>query len=162
MWPITMTSHERHVVSLNCLFNNFCKPTSKKHQSARYWSFVRGIHRWPVNSGHKWPVSRRKLPFDDVIMPRDPWRLRYVIANIDFQLLPNRLPPKTSWYDLCHTFEVMTSFLFSERVELPVSREIWLMRIWKRLNGRKITKTQHLQVTNDNYRSHVDLAELTL
>ena len=24
----------------------------------RYWPFVRGIHRWPVNSPHKWPVTR--------------------------------------------------------------------------------------------------------
>ena len=30
--------------------------------------FVRGIHQWPVNSPHKGPVTRKKLPFDDVIM----------------------------------------------------------------------------------------------
>ena len=29
-----------------------------------------GIHRWPVNSPHKWPVTRNMLPFDDVIMHR--------------------------------------------------------------------------------------------
>ena len=34
----------------------------------RHWPFVRGIHRWPVNSPHKWPVSRKMFPFDDVIM----------------------------------------------------------------------------------------------
>ena len=27
-----------------------------------------GTHRWPVNSPHKWPVARKMLPFDDVIM----------------------------------------------------------------------------------------------
>ena len=27
-----------------------------------------GIHRWPVNSPHKGPVTRKMLPFDDVIM----------------------------------------------------------------------------------------------
>ena len=27
-----------------------------------------GIHRWPVNSPHKWPVTRIIFPFDDVIM----------------------------------------------------------------------------------------------
>ena len=27
-----------------------------------------GIHRWPVNSPHKWPVTRKMFPFDDVIM----------------------------------------------------------------------------------------------
>ena len=25
-------------------------------------------HRWPVNSPHKGPVTRKKFPFDDVIM----------------------------------------------------------------------------------------------
>ena len=27
-----------------------------------------GIHRWPVNSPHKWPVTRKMFPFDDVTM----------------------------------------------------------------------------------------------
>ena len=27
-----------------------------------------GIHRWPVNSPHKGPVTRKMFPFDDVIM----------------------------------------------------------------------------------------------
>ena len=31
-------------------------------------AFVRGIHRWPVNSPHKWPVTRKMISFDDVIM----------------------------------------------------------------------------------------------
>ena len=29
---------------------------------------MRGIHRRPVNSRHKWPVRRKMFPFDDVIM----------------------------------------------------------------------------------------------
>ena len=29
---------------------------------------VRGIHRGPVNSPHKWPVTRKMFPFDDVVM----------------------------------------------------------------------------------------------
>ena len=31
-------------------------------------AFVRGIHRGPGNSPHKWPVTRKKFPVDDVIM----------------------------------------------------------------------------------------------
>ena len=38
-------------------------------QQRRYLAFVRGIHRWPVNYPHKWPVTRKKFPFDDAIMP---------------------------------------------------------------------------------------------
>ena len=38
-----------------------------KHQSSAPLAFVRGIHRWPVNSPHKGPVTRKMSPFDDVI-----------------------------------------------------------------------------------------------
>ena len=40
----------------------------RKHQSSASLAFVLGIHRWPVNSPHKWPVTRKMFPFDDVIM----------------------------------------------------------------------------------------------
>ena len=40
----------------------------RKHQSSVSLAFVRGIHRWPVNSPHKGPVTRKMFPFDDVIM----------------------------------------------------------------------------------------------
>ena len=39
-----------------------------KHQSSASLAIVRGIHRWPVNSPNKWPVTRKMFPFDDVIM----------------------------------------------------------------------------------------------
>ena len=40
----------------------------RKHQSSASLAFVRGIHRWPMNSPHKWPVTREMFPFDNVIM----------------------------------------------------------------------------------------------
>ena len=40
----------------------------RKHQNSASLAFVRGIHRRPVNSPHKWPVTRKMFPFDDVIM----------------------------------------------------------------------------------------------
>ena len=40
----------------------------RKHQSSTSLAFVRGINRWPVNSPHKRPVTRKMFPFDDVIM----------------------------------------------------------------------------------------------
>ena len=40
----------------------------RKHQSSASLAFVRGIHRGPVNSPHKWPVTRKMFPFDDVTM----------------------------------------------------------------------------------------------
>ena len=40
----------------------------RKLQSSASLPFVRGIHRWPVNSPHKRQVTRKMLPFYDVIM----------------------------------------------------------------------------------------------
>ena len=33
----------------------------RKHESSASLAFVRGIHRWPVNSPHKWPVTRKNI-----------------------------------------------------------------------------------------------------
>ena len=46
----------------------YSEADQRKHQSSASPAFVRGIHRWPVNSPHKWPVTRKMFPFDDVIM----------------------------------------------------------------------------------------------
>ena len=45
----------------------------RKHQSSALLAFVWGIHRPPSNAPHKWPVTRKIFPFDDVIM----WRQTY-------------------------------------------------------------------------------------
>ena len=41
----------------------------RKHQSSASLAFVWEIHWWPVNSPHKWSVTLKMFPFDDVIMP---------------------------------------------------------------------------------------------
>ena len=40
----------------------------RKHQSSASLAFMRGNHRGPVKSPHKWPVTRKMFPFDYVIM----------------------------------------------------------------------------------------------
>ena len=40
----------------------------RKHQSSTSLAFVRGIHRWPVNSPRRGPVTRKMFLFDHVIM----------------------------------------------------------------------------------------------
>ena len=39
-----------------------------KHQSSASLAFVRRIHRWPVNSPHKGPVTWKMFPFEHAIM----------------------------------------------------------------------------------------------
>ena len=50
------------------LLNHLFKRRSKKTSKLRSLAFVWGIHRGPVNSPHKWPVTRKMFPFDDIIM----------------------------------------------------------------------------------------------
>ena len=59
-----VSNHQPHHWLLNRLFRR----RSQKNESSASLAFVRGIHRWPVNSPHKWPVTRKMFPFDDVIM----------------------------------------------------------------------------------------------
>ena len=40
----------------------------RKHHSSASLAVVREIHRGLMNSPHKGPVTRKMLPFDDVIM----------------------------------------------------------------------------------------------
>ena len=40
----------------------------RKHQISASLAFVREIHRWQVNSPHKWRVTPKMFPFDDFIM----------------------------------------------------------------------------------------------
>ena len=58
----------------------------RKHQSSASLAFVRGIHRWPVNSPHKGSVTRKMFPFDDVIMdwPSSPLK-NWTITNLNDQ-----------------------------------------------------------------------------
>ena len=60
----------------------YSDPDQRKHQSFASLAFVQGIHRGPVNSPDKCPVTRKMFPFDDVIMCTEhcsetvePWEL---------------------------------------------------------------------------------------
>ena len=46
----------------------YSEADQRKYQSSASLAFVQGIHRRPVNSPHKWPVTRKMVQFDDVIM----------------------------------------------------------------------------------------------
>ena len=80
------------ITSLTIVYSTvYSGADQRKHQSSASLAFVRGIHRWPVNSPHKWPVTRRKMfPFDDVIMRRwsGPWG---VIPNVTKYILLQHL-----------------------------------------------------------------------
>ena len=50
------------------VLNHSFRRRSKKTSKLRVTGLCAGIQRGPVNSPHKWPVTRKMFPFDDVIM----------------------------------------------------------------------------------------------
>ena len=68
---VIMSAIASQITSLTIVYSIvYSDEDQTKHQSSASLAFVRGIHRRPVNSPHKWPVTRKMFPFDDVIMHR--------------------------------------------------------------------------------------------
>ena len=66
---VIMGAIASQITSLIIVYSIFYSDADqRKHQSSPSMAFVRGIHRGPVNSPHKWPVTRKMFPCDDVIM----------------------------------------------------------------------------------------------
>ena len=66
---VIMTRIASQITSLTVVYSIvYSGADQRKHQSSASLAFVRGIHRGPVNSPHKGPVTRKMFPFDDVIM----------------------------------------------------------------------------------------------
>ena len=66
---VIMSAIASQITSLMIVYSSVClRVDQRKHQSSASLAFVRGIHRRPVTSLHKWPVTRKMFPFDDVIM----------------------------------------------------------------------------------------------
>ena len=66
---IIMGTMVSQIASLTILYSTaYSSVDQRKNQSSASLAFVWGIHRWLVNSAHKWPVTGNMFPFDDVIM----------------------------------------------------------------------------------------------
>ena len=65
------------ITSLTIVYTTvYSDADQSKHQSPASLAFVWGIHLGPVNSPHKWPVTRKMFPLDDVVMQANVWWLR--------------------------------------------------------------------------------------
>ena len=71
-WPLqwryngrdSVSNHQHH----DCLLNRLFRCRSKKTSKLRVTGLCAGNSPWPVNAPHKWPVTRKMFPFDDVIV----------------------------------------------------------------------------------------------
>ena len=69
---VIMGAIASQITSLTIVYSTvYTDEDQRRHQSSASLAFVRGIHRGPVNPPHKWPVTRKMSPFDDVIMHLD-------------------------------------------------------------------------------------------
>ena len=81
---VIMGAMASQITGVSIVFSTVCSGADqRKHQSSALLVFVRGIHRWPVNSPHKGPVTRKMFPFDDVIM------IYHKQATIRYACIPN-------------------------------------------------------------------------
>ena len=60
----SVSNHQHH----HCLLNRLFRCRSKKTSKLRVTGLCAGNSPGSVNSSHKWPVTRKMFPFDDVIM----------------------------------------------------------------------------------------------
>ena len=94
---VIMTMLAFQITSLTVVYSIvYWGVNQRKHQSSASLAFVREIHRGPVNFPHKWPVTRKMFPFDDVIMKNG-----YHTHNI-----PRNVPTFWLWFvtgALCST-----------------------------------------------------------
>ena len=71
---IILSAMASQITSLTIVHSSvYSGADQRKHQSSASLAFVWGIHRGPVNSPHKGPVTRNMFPFDDVIMGQIQW-----------------------------------------------------------------------------------------
>ena len=67
------TPHNERMMSqitgVSTVYPTICSGADQtEHQNSASLAFVRGIHRWRMNSPHKGPVTRKTFPFNDVII----------------------------------------------------------------------------------------------
>ena len=66
---VIMSAIASQITSLSIVYSTvFSVLDQRKHQSSASLAFVWGIHRSPVNSPHKGPVTRKMFSFEDIIM----------------------------------------------------------------------------------------------
>ena len=86
---VIMSAMAAQITSLTIVYSIVYSDADQRiHQSSASLAFVRGIHRSPVNSPHKGPVTRKMFPFDDVIMYN-------CIGLVEFMRDPNFMT--TAW-----------------------------------------------------------------
>ena len=113
---VNMSLMASQITSLTIVYSHVCSGTDqRKHQSSASLAFVRGIHRGPVNSPHKRPVSRKMFPFDDVIM--NPSESIALEKDVHFRLIQEFFNVYLCVYLIFHSSACFVYILYSYRAQ---------------------------------------------
>ena len=147
-----MIAMASQITSVSIVYSTVCSGADqRKHQSSASLAYVRGIHRWPVNSPHKGSVTRIMFPFDDVIMFWWPcvvtwalWRLRSLpLDRVVNSILTTRNIPKLCmtgsfwgestggwWFPLTKGKQCVKRFILWRHYENYQMKWTYLCRCW--------------------------------
>ena len=99
------------ITSLTIVYSTvYSGADQRKHQSSASLAFVRGNHRGPVNSTHKWPVTRKSFPFDDVIII--PFFISLCYDWLSFVILSILHTHTEIYIYICHTHIPFLLFVY--------------------------------------------------
>ena len=77
---VIVSAKASHITSSTIVYSTvYSGADQRKHQSSTQPAILREIYRWPVNSPHKGPVTRKRFLFDKVIMSH--FHLRYTYTQ---------------------------------------------------------------------------------
>ena len=123
---VIMDTIASQITSLTIVYSTvYSDADQRKHQSSASLALVRGIHRGPVNFPHRWPVTRKMFPFDDVIMlhTRMSWWTTHsgawnLSADAALTTKLHLLPGKFLWLPMIwnHLCWQMTSFKMADEI----------------------------------------------
>ena len=123
---VIMSGMASQITSLTIVYSGvYSGVYQRKHQSSASLAFVRGIHRWPMNSPHKGPVTRKVFSFDDGIMAK--------LARLCHE---------------CHINDLLHNIHYSDVIMDAVASQITDVSniCWTVCSGRS-TKTSRLRAT---------------
>ena len=136
-----MSANVSQITSISTVWSAVCSGAyQRRHQSSAWLNFMRGIHRSPVDSPYNGPVTRKMLPFDDVIRVLEQahywlrqWLVGYSKPSCFLKkavVLPILLNFETKWDSIQHNafqnvIVKMCAILFRHRYLL-----MWLLTIW--------------------------------
>ena len=97
------------------------------HQSTVWWAVEKGIHRWPVDSPPKGPVTRKMVPFDDVIMYKEQ------LESMFYETVDNPLSFSISGPEYSGNINLKITGILSRPQDVNIEVIIVLYPEWKRL-----------------------------